>query len=296
MIKKELIENFRKQADFIALNKLKNGDKKKQTQILNKEIKKYCELLIKEETGKYLDCSEQDNSVLLDQILWITYASYVVMLEARHKLWNYEYMSFTRRIGELWEVFCKIPFYYPLKELEIIAAPKYKKVQENFENKSFEYIDSLAIDETQKRILKYYYSIPWRMLDSGNIKLELDLHFRQNGQDYNCDFKSGFGSNEKGNVNRILLVGSFYKNINDRQRAVLFVRQEEKKNNHYLQTLKQSPFWECYCSDECYKKIEYFTGFDIKKWIDDNIDWENDISNNFRDYLKENGLIEYLKW
>lgn len=51
MIKKELIENFRKQADFIALNKLKNGDKKKQTQILNKEIKKYCELLIKEETG-----------------------------------------------------------------------------------------------------------------------------------------------------------------------------------------------------------------------------------------------------
>ena len=55
MIKKELIENFRKQADFIALNKLKNGDKKKQTQILNKEIKKYCELLIKEETGKYLD-------------------------------------------------------------------------------------------------------------------------------------------------------------------------------------------------------------------------------------------------
>lgn len=44
------------------------------------------------------------------------------------------------------------------------------------------------------------------------------------------------------------------------------------------------------------KKIEYFTGFDIKKWIDDNIDWENDISNNFRDYLKENGLIEYLKW
>lgn len=94
-------------------------------------------------------------------------------------------------------MFCKIPFYYPLKELEIIAAPKYKKVQENFENKSFEYIDSLAIDETQKRILKYYYSIPWRMLDSGNIKLELDLHFRQNGQDYNCDFKSGFGSNEK---------------------------------------------------------------------------------------------------
>lgn len=264
--------------------------------VIKRSRKKYCELLIKEEIGKYLDCSEQDNSVLLNQILLITYASYVVMLEARHKLWNYEYMSFTRRIGELWEVFCKIPFYYPLKELEIIAAPKYKKVQENFENKSFEYIDTLAIDETQKRILKYYYSIPWRMLDSGNIKLELDLHFRQNGQDYNCDFKSGFGSNEKGNVNRILLVGSFYKNINDRQRAVLFVRQEEKKNNHYLQTLKQSPFWECYCSDECYKKIEYFTGFDIKKWIDDNIDWENDISNNFRDYLKENGLIEYLKW
>lgn len=47
------------------------------------------------------------NEYVLDCVLHITYASYVVMLEFRNKVWPYEYMAFARRIGELWEPFCK---------------------------------------------------------------------------------------------------------------------------------------------------------------------------------------------
>ena len=29
-----------------------------------------------------------------------------------------------------------------------------------------------------------------------------------------------------------------------------FKSKEEEENNHYLQTLKNSPYWEVYCADE----------------------------------------------
>lgn len=59
--------------------------------------------------------NELTQSELLDEILIITYASYIVMLDARNSVWPYEYMAFARRIGELWEPFCKLPFEYPIK-------------------------------------------------------------------------------------------------------------------------------------------------------------------------------------
>lgn len=74
--------------------------------------------------------NELSQSELLDEILIITYASYIVMLDARNSVWPYEYMAFARRIGELWEPFCKLPFEYPIKKLTIIAPPDFNKVQD----------------------------------------------------------------------------------------------------------------------------------------------------------------------
>lgn len=145
-------------------------------------------------------------------------------------------------------------------------------------------------------MLKYYYSIPWGLVDSGGIKLGLDLHFEQDGVHYNCDFKSGFSSNEKGNTNRLLLVGSIYQSLGENEKTFLFVRQAEEQNNHYLQTLKNSPYWSCFCADDCYAKMAEYTGFDLREWLDNNVDWKNDISTEFRNHLEENDLIGYLTW
>ena len=240
--------------------------------------------------------NELSQSELLDEILIITYASYIVMLDARNSVWPYEYMAFARRIGELWEPFCKLPFEYPIKKLTIIAPPDFNKVQDTIKRDATNYIDSLKLDQETKDELKRHYAIPWTMVDSGGIKLGLDLHFEQDGIHYNCDFKSGFSSNEKGNTNRLLLVASIYNSLGEIEKTILFVRQPEDDNNHYLQTLKNSPYWDVYCANDGYAAMKRFTGFDMREWLDNNVDWKNDISSELREHLEKNDLLRYLTW
>ena len=240
--------------------------------------------------------NELSQSELLDEILIITYASYIVMLDARNSVWPYEYMAFARRIGELWEPFCKLPFEYPKKKLTIIAPPDFNKVQDTIKRDATNYIDSLKLDQETKDELKRHYAIPWTMVDSGGIKLGLDLHFEQDGIHYNCDFKSGFSSNEKGNTNRLLLVASIYNSLGEIEKTILFVRQPEDDNNHYLQTLKNSPYWDVYCANDGYAAMKRFTGFDMREWLDNNVDWKNDISSELREHLEKNDLLRYLTW
>ena len=226
----------------------------------------------------------------------LTYSSYIVMLEFRNDIWLYEYMSFARRIGELWEPFCKLPFYYPIKKLNLIEPPEFSIIQQKIQSDANNFIDTLNLDDKIKRELKQKYEIPWTMVDSGGINLNLDLHFEQNRIHYNCDFKSGFSSNEKGNTNRLLLVASIFNYLGKNEKQIIFVRQKESENNHYLQTLKNSKYWTVYCSDDCYKAIKEFTGFDLRNWLNENAQWQDDISEGFRKHLEQNDLLKYLTW
>lgn len=261
------------------------------------EINKYIHDM-REESIQYFKehCDDITQFELLDEILTITYASYIVMLDARNSVWPYEYMSFARRIGELWEPFCKIPFIFPLKELTIINPPVFQNVQNKIKKDANDYIDSLQLDEDTKLELKHHYNVPWTMVDSGGIKLGLDLHFEQNGIHYNCDFKSGFSSNEKGNTNRLLLVASIYNSLGEIEKTILFVRQAEDENNNYFQILKNSPYWDVYCANDSYAVMKNFTGFDMRQWLDENVDWKNDISLELREHLEKNDLLGYLTW
>lgn len=145
-------------------------------------------------------------------------------------------------------------------------------------------------------MMSYYYSIPWSLVDSGGIKLGLDLHFEQGGIHYNCDFKSGFSQMKRAIQIDILLVGSIYQSLGDNERTLLFVRQEENQNNHYLQTLKNHLIGIVFAADACYSKMAEFTGFNLKNWLNENVDWKNDISTEFRKHLEDNNLLGYLTW
>ena len=294
--KTEWISTFRNVGNSILadLEKSKKSQEDK-TSDINKRIKKYREQEIKR-IKAVSKKNSWDSQSLLNEILIITYASYVVMLECRNKVWEYDYMAFARRIGELWEPFCKLAFDYPVKTLTLIDPPNFEEVQTQIRQSATEYIDSLDLGVEIKDELKHHYDIPWSLVDSGGIKLSLDLHFEQKGIHYNCDFKSGFSSNEKGNTNRLLLVASVYNSLGDIERTILFVRQPEDENNHYLQTLKNSPYWEVYCADDCYAAMKEFTGFDMRKWLDENADWKNDISAELKQHLERNDLLKYLTW
>ena len=294
--KEEWILTFRKVGDSILskLSKSQKSQKDKASEI-NKRLKKYRE----DEIVRINAAAKKeswDNQMLLHEVLLLTYASYIAMLEYRNKVWGYDYMAFARRIGELWEPFCKLAFYYPVRNLALINPPDFDEEQNRIKHDAAEYIESLELSEEIKAELKRHYDIPWTMVDSGGIKLRLDLHFEQNGIHYHCDFKSGFSSNEKGNTNRLLLVASIYHSLGELEKTMMFVRQAEDENNHYLQTLKNSPYWEVYCADDGYAAMKEFTGFDLRKWLDENVDWEHDISTELKQHLEHNDLLKYLTW
>ena len=236
------------------------------------------------------------NEEILPCVLMVTYTNYIVMLECRNEVWPYEYMTFSRRIGELWQPFCSLCFDHPINELILFIPPLFSEVKAKLTTEIEEYIEKLPISSRQRKDLIKYYDKVWGLVTSGEIKLELDLHFEQDGRKFVVDFKSGFGSNEKGNTNRLLLVGSIYKNLEENYDCLLFVRAEEDKNNNYFQVLKNSGIWQAYCGRETCQKIEEYSGFKIGQWIEDNIDWGTDFRSDTMQYLQDNNLEQYLVW
>lgn len=230
----------------------------------------------------------------LECLLMVTYCNIVVMIESRNSVRPYEYMDFSRRVGELWDPFCKLCFYYPVNDVSLFIPPLFSEVKKELTNEITTFIDGLTIIFEEKEELKKYYDKVWSLVTSGEIQLELDLHFVSNRQKYVVDFKSGFGSNEKGNTNRLLLVASIYKNLSEDFKCLLFVRAEE--NNSYFNTLKNSKIWDAYCGNEAYQKIKEYSGYDLKNWIDKNMDWKNDFKPETIVHFEEQKLLQYLIW
>jgi hypothetical protein len=273
------------------------GDyKKKTTAIINaikKTAKKMKSIILQRSVSQSWTQEE-----ILNNILMVTYCSYVIMIECRNKSWPYEYMAFSRRIGELWEPFCVNCFDFPVRnDIELCEPPLFSDVKECLKQETCDYINKLNLTQNEKKQLLSYYDKVWSLVTSGEIKLELDLHFKIKNRRFNVDFKSGFQSNEKGNTNRLLLVASIYKNIiSENNECLLFVRADEADNNHYLQTLKHSGIWDVFCGKETYDQINTYSGFDLASWISTNIQWENDLDEDTLEHFKKYDLVKYLSW
>lgn len=147
---------FRSRADEI-LNELdleySPEDYKKKSTAFNKAIVKSKQniLSILQEKSRNESWS---NIELLECALMVTYANDVVMLETRNTIWKYDYMAFSRRIGELWEPFCKLCFIYPLTKIWLYIPPLFKDVKKNLANEISGYIDNLKLKNAEKAQLK----------------------------------------------------------------------------------------------------------------------------------------------
>jgi len=294
--KAELIAYFRdraREAFTVIKEKFAETQFEKRGEAINKSLNKTKQQLITT-LLQQADKENWSNEEKLESLLMITYCHIVVMIESRNSVRPYEYMDFSRRVGELWDPFCQLCFDFPLKELSLFVPPLFSEVKKKLTYEIVNYIDALNITAEQKKQLKEYYDKVWRLVTSGEIQLELDLHFTQVDQKYVVDFKSGFGSNEKGNLNRLLLVATVYKYLDEKYECMLFVRAEE--NNSYFNTLKNSGVWSAYCGNEAYQKIHEYSGYELKKWIDKNVNWENDLSKESIIHFAEFDLMQYLKW
>lgn len=223
--------------------------------------------------------------------LVIQYCCTVVGLEYRHRVWPYEYMAFSRRVGELWEAFCRTAWTYPVDptiarikppDFVDVKASLLKRITTNLgtHDKSNDLMDDIS---TLFEII-------------GDINMKEDEVFTKAGTPNVIDFKSGFGSNEKGNMLRLLTVGRAYRIWNHETKLMLLVRQDE--NNNYLKVLLRSGLWEVYTGTNTYKKIEEITGADIQSVRDETINWKKDLSEDFFVHLKSQptDLTAYLAW
>jgi hypothetical protein len=267
------------------------------TQAFQPKIKESRDALIRSITQAALR-EKWPKEQLVNSVLLISHACNVVMLDIRNKVWPYDYMAFSRRVGELWESFCGLCFHNTLRSnLVLEVPPLFSDVRKRLSNDLLSYIDLLPLTQAQKGELVEYYRKVWLLVDSGEIKLELDMHIGIDNIHYNIDFKSGFGSNEKGNTNRLLVVASIYKNIlGGAFSNLILVRSREEEGNHYLQTLKHSGLWEVLCGREAYAKIYELTEVDLARWIDTNINWKADLSTETYQHLEGSDLTKYLEW
>ena len=296
--KTELLAYFRDRATEAAteISQIQGtNNPEKSAAAINKAIIKAQNIVVKvleQEAHKY----DWTNLERLNCMLMVTYTSYVAMIEARNEAWLYDYMSFSRRIGELWEPFCKLCFEYPITDISLFVPPLFSQVRQSLQTEIYNYITQLPISAEQKIELENYYKKVWQLVASGEVKLELDLHFRLNEQKIVVDFKSGFGSNEKGNTNRLLLVATVYQQLLEGYQCLLLVRSPQESTNHYFQTLKKSGLWQAYCGNEAYNKIKEYSGFDLHKWIADNVNWLEDLNAKTLGHFSERKLEQYLKW
>lgn len=299
--KKSLLEHYRNKAKII----LAESQKKKSGRTIDyRELSKDINIAMSKERDKIIDelvkeckTKEKNPEFILDNILMIHYTYSVVLLETRNIVWPYEYMTFARRIGELWESFCLLCWQYTISKRNRIIQPlKFYEVKKTQVNEVEKFINKLSIKKNDKEELKKYYLAIWELVDSGEVNLKLDLHFKRNSRKYVIDFKSGFSSNEKGNTNRLLLVASIYSMTADNYRCLLLIRSPETTNNHYLTILQNSGLWEVYCSSDAYEQIKKLSEFDLRRWIDDNINWRSDFSRDMYQYISSNDLMEYLDW
>jgi hypothetical protein len=290
--------------------KYKRG-KKKGNKKYKKDTKEYKEKIAgdintaintikKDFLEKIIKASNQDNwndQDKLSSLLFTTYCADVVMIDLRHEMWRYNKLDFSRRIGELWEEFVKLPFLHAPKaaNLTYFVPKTFCHVRGNIKRDTEKHIDTLPISQEQTTKLINDYEKLWLVIDSAKISLEMDFHATIKDKKFNIDFKSGFASNEKGNTSRLLMVATIYsKLLEDEYSNILLVRAKEESNNNYFQALKNSGVWNAYCGDEAYEKIGDFTHFDIQNWINSNIDWKNDLLSTSD--LQKSNLMGYLQW
>lgn len=221
--------------------------------------------------------------------LLLQYCFSVASLEYRNKVWPYEYMAFSRRVGELWEGFCSAAWDCPARpEVKRIQAPDFCAVRDSLSERIRLNIGTHAKREELISDIDTLFDI------IGDINMKEDEVFSVDNTPHVIDFKSGFGSNEKGNMLRLQTVGRAYRIWNHQTRLMLLVRQEV--NNNYLRVLRRSGLWEVHTGDLAYDQIAELTGADIQEVRRLVIDWPNDLSEVFYEHIKHAGLTGYLSW
>ena len=221
----------------------------------------------------------------------VEYCATIVALEYRNMVWSYDYMSLSRRVGELWERVCRAAWSHPsAPDLRSVAAPDFETIAAALRDR-MRRIAAPGMEADANRLAS-------QMLDLiGDVNMKGDGVFERRGRPLAIDFKSGFGSNEKGNTERLLRIGRAYRLWNPETRLALLVRQSGR-NNRYLDRLAGDGTWEVHCGPAAYEVMREATGADLERLFALVVDFGGDLSSRFWNRLSAAGqdLEHYLEW
>lgn len=221
----------------------------------------------------------------------LVYCHAVIVLEYRHRVWPYNLMDLSRRVGELWQGMCLVAW-------TCAKNPGCAKGEETFQ----------FCDVQQK-----FLSDLWDLIsDHPNVEKAIDLVenftqplnkinmasdkvFTKDGIVHVIDFKFSFNSNEKGNRDRLSQVGWAHKQRDPRTELLIAVCGEE--NNQYLETLREEG-WQIVTGRETYEKIGQLTGTYIQPYLNETVDFRADLSEEFLAYIDSHNdrLGCFLDW
>jgi hypothetical protein len=225
-------------------------------------------------------------------LLMNNYCCSLSMLETRHKLHPYVDIEFSRRIGELWEKFCKVSLNNPFSGISQSNPVNISAFYDQL-SKDMQLLSTTASPKNTPQNATFH--LIKDLL--GDVDLTLDYSGRDaNNQLIGIDFKSGFGSNEKGNTQRILQVGKIYKYIAPHVQLKLVIRQND--NNNYLSKIEDSGVWGVVTGKKSYAYLSEISGCDILSFVTNEVNFKADMDSAiYRDLgSKVTNRDRYLDW
>jgi hypothetical protein len=270
-----------------------NGPKRAKTNPVNKKIWDELHPAALKELRDTAATERWTAQAVLDCALRLFYCTLVVNLESRNRVVAYDYMDFARRIGEVWEDFCKVCWDFPVNtELRRLKPESFQTVRRSLLDQFATMVRASGAQDADALMREYH-----RVIDLlGNINLTEDEYCAVGDKRIVIDFKSGFGSNEKGNTERLLTVAKIYHLLPGQHECALVVRAAEGEGNNYLRVLKSSGLWNVCCGPEAYTFIQDVTRFDLAAWIRTNVAFREDMEREVYQHLEQQHLTKYLVW
>src|SRR5438309_2337352 len=101
-LKKDFLERYHAHLQAaVHLIETTSGTHQNRAKQVNKSINEYRKTIIADIQSTFVSSNDKQQGFLVLQ-----YCTSVISLEYRHRVWPYEYMALSRRVGELWERFC----------------------------------------------------------------------------------------------------------------------------------------------------------------------------------------------
>lgn len=187
------------------------------------------------------------------------------------------------------------------------TAPSFGDVQEQVKKKFINKLIEKGLPEEVIRDIFNDYEKIWTLLGE-SINLNSDELFETfeelDGEIFESetkhekviiDFKGSYGSNEKGNKERLLTVARVYDMLNYYEltekpyKCMLAVRTVEATGHNYLRQLENSGLWSVERGNEVYSMIHRYTGFEALKIIEKHqLSIPDDLDEKTSSYMKSN--------